>query len=128
MSLLSEHRPQGRGQEGRAGGGAGTHIVVHVLEQRRVAHLGHLVLVLLVVALQELLQGSAVLAAIEAGDAAGTRTPTPPTGLTTHEHRSHPGRPAEDQGLGVGGAGLRLLSLNITHEKTPYSDLPETYT
>ena len=118
-SLLSEHQPQGRGQEGRAGGGAGTHIVVHVLEQRRVAHLSHLVLVLLVVALQELLQGGAVLTAIEARDAAGTRTPTPPTSLTTHEHRSRPGRsPAEDQGPGVGGAGLRLLGLNITHEKT----------
>lgn len=64
----------GEGAEARAGGGVGTHIIVHVLEQRRVAHLGHLVLVLLVIALQELLQGSAVLAAIEAGDAAGTYT------------------------------------------------------
>lgn len=64
----------GEGAEARAGGGVGTHIIVHVLEQRRVAHLGHLVLVLLVVALQELLQGSAVLAAIEAGDAARTYT------------------------------------------------------
>ena len=114
----------------------GTYIVVHVLEQRRVAHLSHLVLVLLVVALQELLQGSAVLAAIEAGDAAGTCTwvlgpahPPPSTGLTTYKRRSRPGwLPVEDLGPSVGGPGLRLLSLNITCEKTPYPDLPETYT
>lgn len=44
-------------------------IIVHVLEQGRVADLGHLVLVLLVVALQKLLQSRTVFTAVEAGDA-----------------------------------------------------------
>lgn len=44
-----------------------TYVIVHVLEKGRVADLGDLVLVLLVISLQELLQCCAVLTAVKPG-------------------------------------------------------------
>lgn len=55
-----------------------TYIIVHVLEKGRVADLRHLVLVLLVIAFKELLQGGAVLAPAEPWNAAASTSHTSP--------------------------------------------------